>query len=98
MPAGQGAGGAKGLLCGGHATLEHQGGDPYHVEAARAVRRLLGAAVIPSTAGRMAETTEKKTDVLNLRPDSPRAAKLQQVVASWREASLSETARELPRH
>ena len=46
---------------------------------------------------RMAETTDKKTDVLNLRLDPALAAEIQRI-AEWRETSASEIARELMRH
>lgn len=45
----------------------------------------------------MAENTDKKTDVLNLRLDPPLAAELQRI-AAWRGSSVSEVARELLRH
>lgn len=45
----------------------------------------------------MAETTDKKTDVLNLRLDPALAAEIQRI-AEWRATSASEVARELMRH
>src|SRR4051812_11116718 len=45
----------------------------------------------------MTETTDKKTDVLNLRLDAALAAELQRM-ADWRGTSVSEIARELMRH
>lgn len=45
----------------------------------------------------MAENTDKKTDVLNLRLDPALAAELQRI-AEWRDTSVSEIARELLRH
>src|SRR5438046_3598588 len=45
----------------------------------------------------MADTTEKKTDVLNLRLDPALAAEIQRI-ADWRGTSASEIARELMRH
>jgi predicted transcriptional regulator len=45
----------------------------------------------------MAESTDKKTDVLNLRLDPALAAEIQRI-AEWRGQSSSEIARELMRH
>ena len=45
----------------------------------------------------MAENSEKKTDVLNLRLDPALAAEIQRI-ATWRGTSASEIARELMRH
>ena len=45
----------------------------------------------------MAEPTDKKTDVLNLRLDPALAAEIQRI-ASWRGTSASEIARDLMRH
>lgn len=45
----------------------------------------------------MADNTDKKTDVLNLRLDPPLAAELSRI-AAWRGSSVSEVARELLRH
>jgi hypothetical protein len=45
----------------------------------------------------MTDSTEKKTDVLNLRLDPALAAELQRI-AEWRGVSVSEVARELMRH
>jgi predicted transcriptional regulator len=45
----------------------------------------------------MAENTEKKTDVMNLRLDPGLAGEIQRI-ADWRGTSASEIARELMRH
>ena len=45
----------------------------------------------------MAENTDKKTDVLNLRLDPALAQEIQRI-AEWRGTSASEIARELMRH
>lgn len=45
----------------------------------------------------MADTSEKKTDVLNLRLDPALGAEIQRI-AEWRGTSASEIARELMRH
>lgn len=45
----------------------------------------------------MAENTDKKTDVLNLRLDPALAQEIQRI-AEWRGSSASEVARELMRH
>jgi len=45
----------------------------------------------------MAETPDKKTDVLNLRLDPALASEIQRI-AEWRGTSASEVARELMRH
>ena len=45
----------------------------------------------------MAENTDKKTDVMNLRLDPALASEIQRI-AEWRGTSASEIARELMRH
>src|SRR4051794_5269204 len=45
----------------------------------------------------MAETSDKKTDVMNLRLDPALAGEIQRI-ADWRGSSASEVARELMRH
>ena len=45
----------------------------------------------------MAENTDKKTDVMNLRLDAALAAEIQRI-AEWRGTTASEIARELMRH